>query len=655
MPNDASKLSEFHDVYDINSTAWYDYLVQACLDLDYYLKAQHDDDEAHAADDQGRTLHTIDKIARQVNLIHGYEIRNRHILKIGQQGAFEEKEDEACNQHTGVVMSIMARHGGYDAMSEAFKWGSLVEGSNLVEQWRDRDGVIQFGRLGWNQFLLDHGLTKPDLSDCQDIITGQWISTEKAKMLVPTRADEIEDINILTSSSRWEFQGQPTMSNKAGKRLFEQWWHRTTEEVSVVQNRLSGKKIPFTEFVQQVAGGDRKLAMRILDELRDPNGTPQLVKFRDIKDKVELSIIVDDQLIWEGDNPTKLRDYNYTWFHGLWCPEQPRIELKLQSFVRGLRDPQRAYNRRINQIYDIIESQIQNLRLVRTKYIENPEDAYRSGQGVVLHTTSTMPDQMPLSEIFVQTTGAEVPQSLFAALEVTDKAETETGGLSPEMLGTDDKDISGVLHKYRTGQALTGQAWMFQDLRASKRDIGRKQVQLVQLNYDPQRVKRILNQDPVQGFYEEDLTKFDCVPTEGLLTDSQQNMYYQEIKELLERFPEMFQPIFTPEMIIKASPMQFKNATLKAIEQAQQRQQQAGQEAQKQQQLDTELQQAITATQIAKAQEDIADAQEARSSSGLNRAKTLTEINKNRAGIDQAAFDGFVNLVSILQKGPNGS
>ena len=129
-------------------------------------------------------------------------------------------------------------------------------------------------------------------------------------------------------------------------------------------------------------------------------------------------------------------------------------------------------------------------------------------------------------------------------------------------------------------------------------------------------------------------------------------MYYQELKELRREFPD-FQGIITPEMLIKASPMQFKNATLQSIKQSQQQQQQAMQKAQEQEQLNNQLQQAVTATQIAKAQEDIADAQEARSQSGLNSAKTLTEINKNKAGIDQAAFDGFVKLVQVVKGGQN--
>lgn len=640
MPNDTTTKSEFDEVYELNHSAWRPFLEQACLDNDFALKAQHTADDADKADRQGRLLHTIDKIGRQINLLHGYEIRNRHILKIGPLGNFDAGEDQACNQHTGVIMSLMDRHGGYEMLSEAFRWGILAQGSNLIESWRDRDGLIQYGRLGYNQFLLDHGLVKDDLSDCGDILTGQWISTEKAKMLVPTRAGEIEKINPLTHSSRWSFQGQPAMMNKAGKRLYEQWWKRDTEEVSVVQHRFTGQKMTFKEFAAQNANGDEKLANRFIQEFRAPNGAPMLVKFRDIKDRIKLKIFLDDELLWEGDNPMKIRDYNYTWVHGMWCPECPRTELKLQSFVRGLRDPQVMYNRKINQAMDIIESQIQGVRITRSKHLMNWEDTYKSGQGINLQVKEDAPDQLPLTEIFKQMPASEVPQSVFTMLSIIDKDGTEEGGLNQDIFGIDDKDkeISGVLAKFRTGQALTGQGWMFQNLRTSKRDFGRKQVQMVQLNYDPTTVRKIINEDPVPGFYAEDFTRFDCNPTEGLLTDSQQNMYYQELKDLLKTFPEEFRGIITPDMLVKASPIQFKVPTLKAIEAAIKQRGQAQQQAAQSQKLNDDLTRGLTAVQISQAQENITDAQLNRSEIPLNRAKTVSEINKN-------SFDPLVSLI----------
>ncbi len=630
MPNDRTTKSEFHDVYEINDTAWKPFNIQACLDNDFALKAQHSYDEMQRADRQGRILHTIDKIGRQINLLHGYEIRNRHILKIGPQGNFDAGEDRACNQHTGVIMTGMSQRGGYDVLSEAFRWGVLAQGSNLVEQWRDRDGLIQYGRLGWNQFLLDHGLTKSDLSDCGDILTGQWLSTEKAKVLVPTEAGEIERIKPLTHTSHWPFQGVPSMMNKAGKRMFEQWWHRTTEEVDVVQNKVSGAKMTFEKFkedaLREFGRNDKDFINLLLNQ-------PFLVKFREVKDKIRLTIFLDDEFLWEGDNPMKIRDYNYTWVHGMWCPECPRTELKLQSFVRGQRDPQRMYNRKINQAMDIIESQIQGVRLTRSKYLINPEDAYKSGQGINLQIDENAPDEILLEQIFKQMPASEVPQSVFTMLALIDKDQTQEGGLNDEIFGTDDKniEISGTLAKFRTGQALTGQAWMFQNLRGSKRDFGRKQVQMVQLNYDPERVKKIINEDPVPGFYSEDLTKFDCNPIEGLLTDSQINMNYQELRTLKKDFPEETAGVITLEMLIKASPMQFKTRMLQAIQALAQQRKQMQQAQIRNQLINDELTQGLTAVQISQARENIVDAQVKRSEIPLNMAKTISEVNKNQA------------------------
>ena len=640
--------SEFDDIYEINSSAWHDFNVQACLDLDFYLKAQYEQDEIDRANDQNRILYTFDKIGRQVNLLHGYEIRNRHILKIGPVGNYEQTEDEACNQHTGVVMSVMSRNDGYDTLSEAFKWGTLVQGHNLVEQWRDRQGQIQFGRLGYSEFLLGHNLKKTDLSDCPDILTGQWITSEKAKMLVPTEADQIESITPITSSPRWEFQAQPAQQNKAELRLFEQWWHRETVEVSMVQNTQTGEKVTFKEFKEEVlkkfGRNETKFVNALIKEFRDQDDQQIFIKVRETQDKIRLTIFLDDEFLWEGDNPIGNKDYNYTWIHGNWCPEATQSGLKLQSFVRGIRDPQRALNRRVNQVIDIVESSIQGVRMTRAKYLLNPEDTMKSGQGVSLFTNDEAPDNMTLSEIFRQVPGNEVPQSLFAALDMVDKAETETGGLNQEIFGSDDKDIPGVLHAYRTGQALTGQAWMFQNYRASKRDLGRKLVQLVQLNYDPQQVEKILNQPPVEGFYDDDMMRYDCSPTEGLLTDSQQSMYYQELIELRTRF-EDFKGIITPQMLVEASPIQYKTETLEAIKRANQAAQEAGKAQAETAQTTEKLTQALTAVQITQAQENVADAQEKRSQIPLNNAKTMTEINKNVAAADAAQVKPLIDLV----------
>lgn len=643
--------SEYTDVYETNFDGWSDYLHHGEIDTAYYCGAQFTQEELERAEKQGRTLHTMDKTARQVNLLHGYEIRNRHILKIGPVGMPEVQEDEACRQHTAMVMALMARNGGYSTLSNAFKWGTLVQGSNLLEFWRDRDGLLQFNRLGWNQFLLNPSLTKTDLSDCDDILTGRWISKDKVEMLVPTA--DLDGITPLRYGERWPYLGNPALGNKAENRMYEEWWKRRTEYIQMVISRVTGEELSLTEFANRFYNGDTRFANRQIKELRLPDGSPALSKYSKPVDTIKLSIFVDGENVWDGPNPLKMRDYNFVWFHGDWCPELPRDELKLRSFVRRIREPQRAFTRRMNQIYDIIESQIQAGRVVRSKYLVNPEDAYKSGQGIVLHGNKDLPDEMALTNLVHQFTGAEVPAGLFQALEITDKAETDAGGLNQEIFGSDDNEIPGILHSYRTGAALTGQAPMFQGFRDSKGGVGRKLTRLIQLNYPPQRVAEILNEQPVQDFYKEDLTRFDCIPVEGLLTETQQQLFYQELKMLRAGDPT-FQQLIPASLMIKYFPGQIRQELIKAVQQAEQQQ---AQQMQKQEQ----LQQTAQMLEIARAKGEVAamggvaeerraKAVEDMSDAALNRAKTAAEINDMTIGRFLELINTVVSLEQINQQ-----
>ena len=652
MAKDAELKSDYDEAFEIKRTGWERQLKQGMLDLDFYFRAQHTAKEARQAELQGRELYTLDKISRQVNLLHGYEIRNRHILKIGPQGK-PSVEDKACSQHTSLLMNLMVMANGYNVLSEAFKWGPLIQGSNLIEIWRDRNIDLQFSRLGWNQFLLNPGLTKTDLSDCGDIAIGRWIDEKRIKFLLPANSDDLEGIPPLTNVSRWDFLQDPVLQNRANRMLMEEWWRRETEFEEMVISRVSGQEIPLKDFTARFANGDTRAAKRMISETRLPNNAPALSRFSKPNDRIRLTIFVNNRMVFDGDNPLKMRDYNFIWVHGDWCAECPRDDIKLQSHVRRLRDPQRALNRRTNQIYDIIESQAHAVRVVRSKYLRDAEEAYKSGQGVVLQVDDDYPDAMLLEQIFKQMPASDVPAGLFAALEMTDKAETDTGGLNQEIFGSDDKDIPAILAKHRTGQALTGQGGMFQSFRMSKREMGKKTTRLVQLNYPPQKVAQIINEQPVQGFYEENLTRYDCTPVEGLLTDSQQELFFVQLLALREAFPKEAHKIPLSE-VAKYSPTPFKPELIEIIQRAEQKQSQIEQRALKNQQtqeaLNIELIKGNVVANRGIAEERRSQAVENQTDAALNRAKIAAEINDMSIGRFLELVGTVIDLESIGQQ-----
>ncbi len=641
------------EAYEWMEEGWQPYLSAALYDTERYLGCA-DADDAERAKRQGRSYLPLNKIKRQINFISGHEIKNRHILKIGPIG---REDDKACQQLTGVVMQLMSCNGGYDVLSDAFKFGNLISGSNLIEIWKDRNGDIRFGRRGFNSFLLAPDFKEGDLGDCSTIITGNWLRPSKIKMLLPKDADKIDKIAVKTQTSfRWQYLNPPILKND-DRRLYEEWWQKKTKTRQMLISNATGQEVEYDNFVKNQAGGNKQLVEKLIAETRLQTGRPAVEKYSKSYNEVTLSIFVDDESVWTGLNPLGIDEYPFVWLHGDFTPEIDRAELKLQSFARILRESSLLNDRRMNQAMDIIETQIMSGRIFRDKYLKNPEDAYKSGQGVLLHVADDTPDGIPLEQIFQQIKGGDVSASFFQIMEIIEKNEDSIGGLNSDALGqNDDSNMPGILSMFRTGQALTGQQGTFNSFRQAKRQMGVKLVKTIQVNYPPQKIQRLIGEIPVPTFYEPDFAKYDCSPIEGVLTETQQNLFYLELKEIRERYPDAAQMI-PISALIEASPMQFKDRLMEMIKKAEQGTQQAQQVAMATQQQQSKLMDAQTVATINKSQAEAARAQaeaarteENKVDAELARMKMATEIGKNAQQPKLEIMDRLIKLEELQQK-----
>ena len=627
---DKNKKTEYEDLFKDYSSVWQSANEEMSLDLQMHLGAHFTDKQITQAKLTGRTLYPFNKTSRQVDLIHGYEIRNRHVLKIGP---VDKNDDEAASQHTGLVMQQMNSARGYDWQSDCFKWGSLVTGSNLMEIYIDREGNIHFGRLSYSSFLLDPALWSSDLSDCRNILTGRWLHEDIIKALLPTEADKIDKI-APADASRWDHQ--PLYARYDYMRLYEQRWYMKTGFEDRVLNRLTGEELSFDDFKREKVSGGAKAANDLIDALRTPAGMPILTKFKQPFKSIGLDIFVDGELVWDGPNPLGLDEHNFIWLNGEWCPEMERSELKLRSLTRKLRDPQHARDKRLNQALDAIESSIQAGKRIKEGALVNPKAAYKSGQGAVLIVDKD--HQGPLSEAVDQFSGPGLAGGVLELIEILDKEETAAAGMNEEILGNDDKDIPGILHQYRTGQALTGQGGIFQNFRRAKWQLGIKLVKANQIWMSPEDVERRIGKRPAPGFYDPDFVRFDCNPCEGLLTDSQRQLYYLELKELYQMFPQLIPASF----VIANAPVQQSAELLQAVKQKEQVTSQMAQaELQTKQMLDQVM--------LQQANLDAAKAQGELAGIPLDQAKAMTEIAKLNAEPQLGMIDKYLQLLTIMQ------
>ena len=495
---------------------------------------------------------------------------------------------------------------GYHVMSDAFECGPCITGMNFVEAYVDKLGDIKFKRLPYNKCLPDPTFSERDLSDCNYFLRREYVTKEQAKMLVPGNDKEIDSLNPGRDE---KFSHIFVGTKRYGDNLlaYDEFWRKTTKKTKVLIDKMTGQ--------EQVWQGGQKALDFVLSQY------PMVTAIDRWIETTELHIFIQNELFYTGPDPFGLDEFRFVPLLGFWYPEVESDKLKLQGVVRSIRDPQSEFNKRISQEIDIIESQINTGYDAIEGTVVNPESLYQSGQGKVTWVKS---EGNPAGlDAIRKKQPVDIPQGLFMLNQSIDKLLTEIPGINDELFGTEEKDIAGVLSKMRQGAALTILQDLFDNYRLSKKLLGKKLIKLVQKNYQPQKIQRIINEQPVPQFYDPDLTRYDVSVQEGLLTDSQRQLYYEELKAL----QQMGAPI-PFAAIVDAAPIQLKEHLKRHIQAAEQAQMQAAQGEQQMNQLTQQLMQSQIAENLAQAQERRAEIQQNIATAALNRAKTAAEIQK---------------------------
>jgi len=629
MSEDQNKEKDFEEAFNNSYDRWFPFIEQAHLDFKYTI-----DDPWTAADkqyfkDQNREVLNFNIIRRIVNMISGYEIKNRLALKIGPA---EGSDDKVASQLTGIVMPLMENHHGYEVLSDAFELGALTTGLNLVEIYLDRKGDIQFSRKPYNKFLLDPGFTKQDLSDCGHIIIheeGMLVDDVKSilpgsESLIETYAKQTESQITLPFSA---YQGKGREDKRCNYSAF---WERDTKKVKILANRKTGDSFPWLGKKEDL---DMILARYAM----------QLTSWDDYIDTVKLSHYVNGKFITKGPDPNKIDDYPFIGVFGYWYPEYDDQSLKLQGIVRSLRGPQREVSKRLSKILDIIDSQVSSGFMAEEKTLVNPDDIHASGQGKGIWLKEGALSGKKVERI----TAPDIPQGLFQLNRDLQTFINDIAGVNEALFGKDELNaqVSGYLTKLRQGAALIAQGGLFNKLRFSKQNFTFKLAKFIQKNYNKNKVARILNEQPVPQFYTEDLSRYDLVPQEGLLTETQQQMFYIELRQAkAEGAP------ITWTMIFENAPMQMKDKLLKMMKEEEQRQQQAQQEQLKEKQLLDQMRMAKIDADLGRGAERRAQEEENRAGAALSRIKTAKEIEE--MGFDRVLkfIDRAIAFEGVNQK-----
>jgi hypothetical protein len=226
-------------------------------------------------------------------------------------------------------------------------------------------------------------------------------------------------------------------------------------------------------------------------------------------------------------------------------------------------------------------------------------------------------------------------------------------------LGAAKDDQSGILSMLRQGAGLTTLQILFDHLDQAQKLLGNICVELIQNNYTPGKVRRIIQEEPTQEFYNRAFMKYDAAVEEGLNTTTQKQMQFAQLLQLKQiGLPIPF------DQLLEASSLQNKDKLMKSLAMQEQiQQQQAQQQAQLQSQM---LQSQIQDTQAramanqglgmerlsrmeenrALAVERLAEAQKDRDMGVYDRIRAAKELTD----IDLKQLEKALNLIKILQE-----
>jgi len=491
-----------------------------------------------------RRQFNFNRIRRVVNMITGYQRQHRFSTVVTPVMG----SDEVTADQLSKTM-IWANNDGnvLETISEAFE-GAITTGMNLLSCWMDYrqdpiNGDIRVDNVSYNEYLIDPFFKKKDMSDCRFCWTRKWLSKTEIKSLLPDYKKEIDSMY----ARGWrdgKFQFQPEAYNYAMQDLltYDEFYYLDYRSRNLLVDTATGETLEWK--------GDESGMKQFMGVY------PQISMVEQTVPTVKLAILVNGRVLYHGRNPMGIDRYPFIPVFAYYEPQIPYFPWRCQGVVRGLRDAQYLYNRRKIIELDILESQINSGIKYKEGSLINPKDAFLTGQGrsLALKQEANMDDVQ-------QIIPPQVPPSMIQLSELLGREIQEISGVNEELLGSATDDKAGILSMLRQGAGLTTLQILFDQLNQSQKYLGELTLDLIQANFSPGKIKRIIGEEPSEQFYSRVFQKYDLVVEEGLNTSTQRQMQFAQLMQMRE----MQIPIPTG-LLIESSTLQNKRQLIEALE-----------------------------------------------------------------------------------------
>lgn len=570
-----------------------------------------------------RRQFNFNRIRRVENMVSGYQRRNRKSTIVVP---VENGDEVTADQFTKLMLWNDQQEGVYETISDAFS-GALITGLNFLHVWVDYrsdpvSGNIKVDNCPYNSFLVDPYWKKHDLSDCNSIWKRSYLTKRECISLLPNKSEDIAGLFGNDSSRDGKFQFLPESYNYGMKNLltYDEFYYRDYRTQKVLADTQTGETMEWRS--------DDQEGLRYFLSLY-----PQVTILESEIPTVRLAILVQGKLMYDGPNPLGIDSYPFVPVFAYFHPEMPYYPWRIQGIVRGLRDAQYLYNRRKVIELDILESQVNSGFIYKENALINPKDVFQSGQGkgIALKEEAQVTDVIPI-------VAPQIPPSMIQLSEILAKEIQEISGVNEELLGSAVDEKAGVLAMLRQGAGLTTLQTLFDNLDRSQKLLGKLRLEIMQANFAPGKVSRIIEDKPSPQFYNKAFGRYDAAVEEGFNTTTQKQMQLIQLTQL----KELGVPV-PNDVMLEACTIQNKSKLIEAIKLSDQSQQQM-----QQMQMQVQMEELKARTELAHSRA-VAD-----QGLGLERLSRIDEnkqlANERRAQAIKDEESGLLDLVKAIKE-----
>lgn len=572
-----------------------------------------------------------------LQMVSGYQRRNR---KSTVCTPIKPEAQKTADQLTKCLFHVHNQSGAYQVYSDAFEQGALTQGLGFISIYKNSthdpiSGDISLRYIDMKSCLFDPYFRCHDMSDARYFWTRQFFDREEAAALYPEFADDILALPRGTyRDDKFYYMPEVYQIQFPNLIAFDEYWYLSTREATYLVDKE-------TEECQEFQGDEEDLK-DIMRMFKD-----KLVVIKKPRPTVRRTVLVNDKVLVDEPDPNGIDRYPVVPVLGYFTPDSPYYAYKFKGIIRDLRDCQFLINRLKVSHLDILDAQQQGIKMKKGSLV-TPDDALNSGHGrvLVLSEKAQMTDveQMPIIP----------PAPTMLQMEDMLKATfREISNVGDSLLGQDVSDQSALQTMMRNSAGITTLTKLFDQFDESQRLCGDIICKMIQKNWTYGKVKQVIGEEPTSEFDNKAFFDYGCKVVQGALTESQQQLNFQQLLYLRETTGI---PI-PSKLIIEASTLQNKDTLTEAIEQEEQMQAQQAQQAHQMQmqafqvEMATKVgyansQNALAGERMGKLQLDkalnaerIQRAEEDRSASVLNLVRAVKEIQ----GID------IQNLLQSLQ------